>query len=676
MAGYQPFLISEFKTGLYNYLQPWIRPQDAFEPLVNAYVYRGVLQKRNGSTVFGNQLADTNPVMGIMQYQNESSGGIQLIVATTENAYVYAPGSTTDTGTFSLLTNIGGSNSIFWENAVTGATSALPAVGTISTFWQNLVPSSVTITAYNNGTVASPTIPPSVVGVVSDDGSGGFSGGSGIFSGGSGTIDYVSGAVSFTVTIGSSYNLTLSIQAQTTGAYFSGNISNFFNWTNWQPTSSITALAASNLYMTNNNDPVTIFDGTNLSRPIFYIDSTYDSYIETALDVKTYNNRLLLIRPTIFGESNAANQDIYFSASFNPFNFIGDVAGNGGAVSAATGDQLISADFLRDNLIVSFTNSTWTFQNSGISANPFIFRRINSTKSIKCPYASVSYDERVTNLGSTGFLGCDGVNVQRFDINIIDYYETQISQQYFSQDYGIRYDNLNQTWMFYPSVACKNLPVAGVAPGSDETLVYNFLENTWATYENSFPMTCMGFFNATSGITWADLDVAGVDIWENMDQTWNSYGTQTTSPILLGGDTNGNVYHLDNPMAVRDGESTVADSGVSFPVTITTTRWNPFMQLGQKTQFGYIDIYYSVSSVNPATPIQLTLDFYVSNSDESAATRTLTLDGPANAEFAWKRVYCNLIGEFIQMTIDPSEDAAFKILGFVLWARPAGRLTP
>ena len=39
------------QTGLYDYLQPWIRPQDAFEPLVNAYIYRGVLQKRNGSTL-------------------------------------------------------------------------------------------------------------------------------------------------------------------------------------------------------------------------------------------------------------------------------------------------------------------------------------------------------------------------------------------------------------------------------------------------------------------------------------------------------------------------------------------------------------------------------------------------------------------------------------------------
>lgn len=49
----QPFLISEFKTGINTYMQPWIRPQDAFEPLTNAYVYRGTINKRSGYTVYG-----------------------------------------------------------------------------------------------------------------------------------------------------------------------------------------------------------------------------------------------------------------------------------------------------------------------------------------------------------------------------------------------------------------------------------------------------------------------------------------------------------------------------------------------------------------------------------------------------------------------------------------------
>jgi hypothetical protein len=651
---YQPFLISEFKTGLYDYLQPWIRPADAFEPLVNAYVYRGVLQKRNGSTVFGDQLEDESPVMGIMQYQDESTGIAALVVASTKFLYLYTPGSETDDGTFSKIISV--ADSPFWSGTATSFGNA----HSIPTLWTNLTASTISIT---DGSTT-----------ITDDGSGGLGNG-GIFAAG-GTINYITGVVALNFA-GTTENVTLEITAtiSSTDPIFTGTIRNFFNWTNWQPTSSITSIATSYLYMTNDVDPVTLFDGVNLARPGFYVNDVGNLKIEHALDVKTYNNRLLLIRPTITGESNPANQDIYYSASFNPFDFVGNVAGHGGAISAATGDRIISSDFLRDNLVIAFSNSTWSFQISGLANPPFIFRRLNSSKSNKCPYASVQYDERVTNLGSTGFLACDGVNVQRFDIPIIDYYESQIAQNYFNQDFSQRYDNLTQTWMFYPSYNDENPLVDFVAPGSDETLVYNFLENTWATYQNSFPMTCMGLFNATSGTTWEELDVDPQDQWENTQAPWFSYGIQSEAPLLLGGDTEGNVYHLDNPIAVRDGESNEED-GTSFNVSIKTTRWNPFMQSGEKTQFGYIDVYYSKSSVDPSNPIQVTFQFYVDNSTNVAASRTLTFDGPVESDYAWKRVYCNLMGEFIQIGIDPSEDAPFQILGFVLWARPAGRLTP
>jgi hypothetical protein len=52
------------------------------------------------------------------------------------------------------------------------------------------------------------------------------------------------------------------------------------------------------------------------------------------------------------------------------------------------------------------------------------------------------------------------------------------------------------------------------------------------------------------------------------------------------------------------------------------------------------------------------------------------LDGPVNSDFTFKRIYINLIGEFIQMEIDPDVDSYMQFLGFILWVSPAGRLTP
>jgi hypothetical protein len=513
-----------------------------------------------------------------------------------------------------------------------------------------------------------------VVGTIADNGTI-LTGGTGIFTGNNGTINYATGQISLVATVPAhtTYNLQLSLAATTSGGYFTGNNTNFFNWTNWQPTDPATVVdSVSYLYMTNNVDPVTLFDGTNLSRPVFYINSAFTDYITTTLDVAIFQNRLLMIRPSILSyTSNALNQSIYYSALFNPFNFIKDVAGNGGQVTAATGDIIQCEEFLRNDIVVFFSNSTWLFRFTGSASDPFRFDKINVSKTTYCSYSSVAYDERCTALGNLGFIACDGTNVQRYDIPIIDFYETEISTQWFGQTFAKRYDNLNQTWMLYVSNGTLNPVVGGGAPGSDSALIYNFLENSWCTYSWSVPMSCLGTFLGVTGTTWAQLSgPAPADTWETLDEAWNSYGTQALSPILLAGDVNGNVYWMDNVTAVTD-------NGNPFAVNITSSRWNPIMNLGQKNQFAYIDVYYSVASTDPANPVQLVLTFYVDNQGQnaSAVTRTLTLDGPPSSSFAFKRVYVNLIGEFIQMNIDTPENAGFKILGFILWVNPAGRLT-
>jgi hypothetical protein len=546
VAEYKPYRIAEFKTGTYSYLQPWIRPADAFEPLTNAYIYRGTVNKRAGMSQFGNTLADNNPVMGIMQYIAQN-GTISLVVASTVNLYVYNPGA----NTFGL-------------------------VGTHPTF--------------------------------------------------------------------------------------TGNITQFFNWTNWQPTTASTPL----LWMCNNKDRVTTYDGTNANQPTITIDGS-GTTITTALDVVVYKERLLLIRPTL-SSGGIQNQSIYWSAQFNPANWLVDTAGNGGFSVAPTSDSIQSVEFIRDNLLVFFTNSTWLFKFTGNANDLFQWVKINDSKSTTAPYGSISYDERSTSVGATGLIASDGVNVQRYDIPIIEYYENNFSIEYIEQTFAQRYDNLNQGWMLYVSNETPFPLVGSVAPGSDSALVYNFVENTWSTYTFSFPMTCLGLFYRPQGTTWASLTQA----WEDTDMPWNAYSGQKDMPILLGGGTDGKVYFLDDQTQVEDNGHTITSD-------IVTTQWNPVIEAGQKMQFGYIDIYYYVASVDAANPIFFDINFYADDSNNVVATRRLTMDGPAGSEYYFKRIYLNLIGQFVKMEFiqdSTSLNSYFQLVGFIIWIKPAGRLTP
>lgn len=640
---YTAFPIKSFKSGINTYLQPWIRPEDAFDPLVNAYVNRGTINKRAGFSVFGNQLADEQPVMGIMRYLNEQNGDTTLVVASTENFYEYNEGL----NEFDGLTAVDGVTSTFFIGTATGTVAT-------DLRWSNVLPASVVIT---DGT---DTLTFDAAGVQT-------SGASGIFDTGS-TLTVVSGVATGDVSIvfsGSTPDVTLSVTltlvtpTDISDGPLTGNITNFFNWTNWQASEQV----SSYLYMTNNIDPLTLFDGTNLSRPILYTDSAHDQFITTAQDVKVYKQRLLLIRPT-YSVDGVQNQTIAWSAIFNPTNFEQDISGNGGFLAAPTGDTIVSAEFIRDVLVVFFSASTWIFRFTGNAFEPFRWDQVNNSKNTNAPYGSVSYDQRTTSIGNTGLIACDGVNVQRYDIPIIDYYQTNFSENYYEQSFSQRYDNLNQTWTFYVSNSTPYPLVGGVAPGSDSAVVYNFIEDTWSTYKWPVPMTCLGLFNKTGTETWADL----MQAWEDTDATWDSYAAQKDAIIMLGGDTTGNVYLMDDTNAVTD-------NGTSIIPDIVTTRWNPIIDVGQKTQFGYIDIYYLIASVDPTSPIDVTLNFYIDNSDNYQLQKTLTLDGPVNSEYAWKRIYINMIGEFIKMEIDPNVDSYMQFVGFILWARPAGRLT-
>ena len=75
---YEPFLIAPFTTGLDTDVAPWLAPSDAFTTLENAYLYHGVVHKRNGVQFFvqfeDNVGLTTNQITGIYNYEGLDSG--------------------------------------------------------------------------------------------------------------------------------------------------------------------------------------------------------------------------------------------------------------------------------------------------------------------------------------------------------------------------------------------------------------------------------------------------------------------------------------------------------------------------------------------------------------------------------------------------------------------------
>lgn len=760
MPSYQPFPITEHKSGLYTYVQPWIRPIDAFEPLQNAFIYRGQLLKRYGYSFFGapvytnNQIIGTGDGSSVYSSTDGSPKGIPLsnfpvqsgstftvtvqdsatletftgtaasgsaTLSGTVNAadkfvinyttgawtltlaggrtvaanqpivakYSYVPTQTTPVVTNPIMglkvwTNESGTSSILLAlttrrasayNNTTAVFDPISSVSqvlwvgdgatmgaiTFSTGWTNIAPYSVSITD-GTTTITDDGVTP--IGTLSSGGN--FAAG--------GTVTYASGSVTINLVAPSSATFTITFQLQ--GDYFTGTTANFFNATNWVDPAAITGGSGS-LYLTNNVDRITLYNGSTLSRPPFPITDahniTYTNDISYCLDLDVYKNRLIVQRPFVVGDTNVSGQSFRWSKQNDPTNLVADVQGNGGEASAPTHDLIQSSEFLRDVIVVPFTNSAWIFRFTNNFFDPFRWDKINSTKSCNAPYATIPYDERITFMGAKGLVACDGVNVQRYDNAVINEF-LNINGLYFAQCFGIRFDTTNQSFMTYPAYS----PANGNAQSSvsDQILIYNFIENTWATYV--LAMSCFGIFNNQTVATWSSFAVGqpNQSSWQEADFSWDYYAKQTQSPQLLGGGYDGIVWRMND--GNRDAfYPTNSSSGTSIPCTILSTRWNPFIALGQKVQFGWVDFYYAVNN-----DCVLTISFFTDNSENPISpSQSITLsangtDGTAQSEYAMKRVYINAMGEFIQMQIESSSDASFKINGFILWCRPAGRLTP
>jgi len=112
---------------------------------------------------------------------------------------------------------------------------------------------------------------------------------------------------------------------------------------------------------------------------------------------------------------------------------------------------------------------------------------------------------------------------------------------------------------------------------SQRILVTNYEEDNYAIYR--LPLSCMGQFQQAFEITWADLSVYNnwtefSDVYSN----WNQFGYSSGAPFSLGGGHKGEVWRLnqveaeDNPQKIRN------ITKISDTILEVTTDWNNYSE--------------------------------------------------------------------------------------------------
>lgn len=132
MKEYQPFAISNFRTGFNESVEPWLLPRDAYQSMINAHLYRGVLEKIEGYTLFANFTYRNIVSLGTPDGVKKTFTGTLSPLPVTSNFYAYGTitvGTTAETFTYAsdfsstvvtLTGSAGGSGTV---NIATGAYS-------------------------------------------------------------------------------------------------------------------------------------------------------------------------------------------------------------------------------------------------------------------------------------------------------------------------------------------------------------------------------------------------------------------------------------------------------------------------------------------------------------------------------------------------------------------------
>ncbi len=584
------FLIAPLATGVQQNVRPFMIMDDAFTRLQNVYAFRGRVRKRLGERLSGYGWPADHPELA--PYYSRArialSGGAG--VGTTDGA-----GAATGTVPGSKPLTIGGAFTI--GNAL----YTVSALGTPT----NLLQTIATVTATLNTTT----------GVY-------------VFAGApiNSQIYYYPGNPIMGIEVYDQLQTPINNQPtwafDTQFAYLftggtwtgqptpvwhdpTGNAANFFWADNWRSIQTVMGVVTNyqlmfvtNYQVTNPNnattgtdDPLRYYNGATWAdfRPRFLpTGKAVDQgpFIQTARVIVQFKDRLLLLNTIECDAVTTANSGINtqyvnrcrFSHNGDPTSVTAwyepntsDTAGNfadgGGFIDAPTDEAIVSAEFIKDRLIVFFERSTWELAYSQSQVLPFFWQKINTELGSQSLLSSIPFDREVLTLGNVGVHSCNGSNVARIDEKIPDIiFAVRTPNQGIYRLSGVRdYYNELAYWTF-PSTRL------GGSKFPDSLLVYNYQNGAWASFDDC--ITVFGYLEQQAGLTWASTLT-----WGETSLTWGDGTIQANVRITLAGNQQGYLFIMDSGVnrnaPVMQVSNVVITSANVITLTILNHTLNP-----------------------------------------------------------------------------------------------------
>lgn len=570
---FDKFLIAPINSGLQTNLKPFLIPDDAYQRLRNAYVFRGRTRKRWGAM----------PMFSESAVQNEFNKSARLRVNM---------GVTTDPVTGNLpatslpnLLNIETGQMFSAGDAIFVVNSALsgPTLSNYTDITGAVVQAAPDTFAITGNGVDNLGVPvywyPSkpVLGFAN------FS------------FDRASNQDSYAFDPYYAYKFVPATgwERSGTGAapLWHGSELNYF-WSSvfrslTLPGASL--LFVSNFYAVNPNGAISVNDD-----PIWYLDSgtgTWTSFSPAVLDsgeailtariIVPFHNRLVLLNTIEIDAAGANNVAYPFRCRFsqienvisaNAFKEPGQTGyGGGDYLDLPSQETIITASFIKDRLIVYCDRSVWELAYTGNEVQPFRWQQLNTELGAESTFSVISFDKNILAIGGTGVHSCNGSNVARIDDKIPDLiFNIRDRATSTNRIFGIRdYFNELAYWSFPEdrSQAGNQYP--------NRILVYNYINETWAVFDDS--ITAFGYFEQQLSLTWNSTP----ETWESYIGTWAS-GVQDQPRQVIAGNQEGYTFIVRADIARNASALQLTDiTIVAATQVVTMTVYNHNFAVGE-----------------------------------------------------------------------------------------------
>ena len=591
------FLIAPINSGLQTDLKPWLISEDAWAQLQNAYVFRGRVRKRFGSLYTGSNypsplvqpnysrlginVGTTDPITGDLSVNLVSllSPDLELGMAAIGQQFVVGTQIFTvpATGTpVTLLATTGTGTATF--DTTTGALVITGAAVNLIVWYYTGMP-VMGLTQYDNQVLDN--IPS-----IAFDTQFAY-----IFAGGQ--------WVQFGAAAGS--------------PIWHGDDTNLFWAANWKGiTNNIPVMFVTNYQVANPNgapvatdDPIWFYNGTTWGNYTNYTPGVGNnfkytiiradgSYLFTARIIVAFKERLIALNTIEYNATTGQNQQFVnrcrFTLSGSPFTVKTVVAGgdtanassswleprqtwsvtvgaatatvtSGGAgfIDATTDEAIVSAEFIKDRLIIYCEKSTYELVYTGNQVLPFYFQKINTELGSDSTFSIVPFDKEVLAIGNVGVHSCSGANVARIDEKIPDeIFELNEKPTAAIRVTGIRDFFVETVYWAYPDINAARYP--------NQILVYNYRNGTWA--KNDDCITAMGYFDSQTGTTWLS---SYPQTWAQTNFPWNSGANATNFRQVVMGNQQGYIFIASANTSTNAAVMSVtnmAQVGVTIQMTI------------------------------------------------------------------------------------------------------------